>query len=515
MAERIEYRHLLARGAPALAFLLAICAFLSLFRSLYVDDAYITLAYARSFAASGTWGMHPGFVSNAATSPLNVLLLSGLIKLGLSGSWAVYGLECLLAVAIFSALSHLSRHIFGSDLWAYLGTLALFTNPLLIATSGLETYLFLALLLGCVIFYRAARAFPLGLMTGCLVLARPDGALLLAPLVALMLWDGKRAADFGKLFIGFGLVVGAWSWLSWLTLGSLIPDTYFIKRKEAAWHDFSFVDGLALYYFKYPRATLLTLAPAVFVPFALPQIKTNKGWRDVVILIGGLALLHYAAYSLLDLPPYHWYYGIFVGAIALIGSGGLVMLDRVQGVSAGAGKTAHSSPHPAQGRESQALQRGAFVFAAILALGGAAVAAQAACVRKQMPIHTNLGTVAQYRAIAEWLNAHMPAREYHLIGELGVIQYYGHADAVNSFSDRRILRDLLTELPEGSARKRLAELNFAHLAVRPPIRSDYLLEAACTDTRGALMTWTTTSTWADSVLWCLRREPLTPMPRPD
>jgi hypothetical protein len=482
MAERIEDRHLLARGAPALAFLLAICAFLSLFRTIYVDDAYITLAYARSFAASGTWGMHPGFVSNAATSPLNVLLLSGLIKLGLSGSWAVYGLECLLVVAIFCALNHLSRRIFNSDLWAYFGTLALFTNPLLIATSGLETYLFLALLLGCVIFYRAERAFPLGLMTGCLVLARPDGALLLVPLIALMLWDGKPAADFGKLLIGFGLVVGAWSGLSWLNLGSLIPDTYFIKRKEAAWHDFSFVNGLALYYFKYPRATLLTLAPAILIPFAVPQIKTNKGWRDVVILVGGLALLHYAAYSLLDLPPYHWYYGIFIGAIALIGSGGLVM----------------------RGRE--ALRRGALVFAAILALGGAAVAAQAALVRKQMPIHTNLGTVAQYRAIAEWLNAHMPAREYHLIGELGVIQYYGHANAVNSFSDRRVLRDLLAELPEGSARRWLAELNFAHLAVRPPLRADYLLEAACTDRRGALMTWTTSSTWATSVLWCLRRE---------
>ncbi len=123
-----------------------------------------------------------------------------------------------------------------------------------------------------------------------------------------------------------------------------------------------------------------------------------------------------------------------------------------------------------------------------------------------MPIHTNLGTVAQYRAIGEWLNANMPAREYQMIGELGVIQYYGRADAVNSFSDRRILRDFVAKLPNGSPGKWLAELNFAHLAVRPPVGSDYLLEENCKDARGALKTWTTSSSW-------IRFRSLVPAPR--
>ncbi len=494
MAERIEHRHPAARLAPAIAFLLALCAFLSLFHDIYVDDAYIALAYARTFAASGTWGMHAGFVSNAATSPLDVLLLSGFIKLGLPGLWAVYAFECLLAVAIFFALRSIARRVFGSDLWAYLGTLALFTNPLLVSTSGLETYLFVAVLLGCVIAYIAERYFLLGLTAGCLVLARPDGVLLLAPLFALMVCE-KRALSFGKVLIGFAIVVGAWGFVSWLHLGSAIPDTYFIKRKEAAWHDFSFANGLVLYYFKYPLAILLSLAPAVFVPFALPLAKANRDWRAFLVLVGGLALVHYAAYSLLNLPPYHWYYGIFISALALIGAGGLVVLAR----------------------EGRAGRLTALALAAILALAGAAISAEAALARKQMPIHTNLGTVAQYRAIGEWLNAHMPASEYHMIGELGVIQYYGHADAVNSFSDRQILRDFVSRLPERSPAKRLAELNFAHLAARPPIRSDYLLEEDCKDRSGALQTWTTSSTWAHAILWCLRREnAVSPAsPRPD
>ncbi|MGI8612479.1 MAG: hypothetical protein ACR2KL_00795, partial [Nocardioidaceae bacterium] len=42
-----------------------------------VDDAYITLSYARTLAFHGQWGMMPGYQANTATSPLNVLLLGG------------------------------------------------------------------------------------------------------------------------------------------------------------------------------------------------------------------------------------------------------------------------------------------------------------------------------------------------------------------------------------------------------------------------------------------------------
>ncbi len=482
MQKQNEERRPVARQTIRVLFLLALFAFLSLFRGIYVDDAYITLSYARTFAESGVWGMHAPFVSNAATSPLNVFLLSALIKLGVPGLWAIYVSECLLVGVIFGTLTLLSRRMFGSELWAYVGTLALFTNPLLISTSGLETYLFIAVLLGCCVAYVLERYWLLGFAAGFLVLARPDGILLLVPLLALMIWEGKRALDFGKVIAGFAMIVGAWGFVSWLYLGSAIPDTYFIKRKEAAWGDISFAKGLALYFVNRPLAMFLSLAAGVFVPFALPLAKTNADWRRFVVLVGGLALLHYTAYSLLGLPPYHWYYGILVGALALIGAGGLVAL------------AAH-----ARGRLTLCL-------AAVLALGSMAICAEAALAHEQMPTGTNWGTVRQYRGIAEWLNVHMPAAEYRMIGELGIIQYYGRADAVNSFSDRRILRDFAARLPDGSVRKWLADANFTHLALRPPVRSNYLLEENCADSTGALKTWTTSSAWVTSpIAWCLKQ----------
>src|SRR3954466_8147400 len=41
-----------------------------------VDDAYITLSYARNVAEHLHWGMIPAEESNTATSPLNVILLA-------------------------------------------------------------------------------------------------------------------------------------------------------------------------------------------------------------------------------------------------------------------------------------------------------------------------------------------------------------------------------------------------------------------------------------------------------
>ena len=41
-----------------------------------IDDAYITLSYARNVAAHLHWGLIPTEESNTATSPLNVILLA-------------------------------------------------------------------------------------------------------------------------------------------------------------------------------------------------------------------------------------------------------------------------------------------------------------------------------------------------------------------------------------------------------------------------------------------------------
>ena len=103
-----------------------------MFNNVRIDDAYITASYARTLGTSGTWGMHPGFTSNAATSPLNVIVLAVLVRLGISALAAQIVLNGILVASIFATLLKLSRLLFASDLWAYAGTVLLFVNPLLI-----------------------------------------------------------------------------------------------------------------------------------------------------------------------------------------------------------------------------------------------------------------------------------------------------------------------------------------------------------------------------------------------
>jgi hypothetical protein len=50
-----------------------------------IDDAYITLDYARNFGLHLHWGLVPGLVDNTATSPLHVLVLAVLIAMFRNG----------------------------------------------------------------------------------------------------------------------------------------------------------------------------------------------------------------------------------------------------------------------------------------------------------------------------------------------------------------------------------------------------------------------------------------------
>ncbi|MDP9369883.1 MAG: hypothetical protein M3Q03_16700, partial [Chloroflexota bacterium] len=67
------------------AALLAVSLFW-LVRGALIDDAHITLSYARNLATDLHWGLIPTEPANSATSPLNVLLLgSATALLRLSG----------------------------------------------------------------------------------------------------------------------------------------------------------------------------------------------------------------------------------------------------------------------------------------------------------------------------------------------------------------------------------------------------------------------------------------------
>src|SRR2546423_14613367 len=85
---------------------LATAALFLLVRDSLVDDAYITLSYAKNLAQHLHWGLIPHEVATSATSPLNVVLLAGAAGAFRIGSghadavWAAGGAPAALAMRV-------------------------------------------------------------------------------------------------------------------------------------------------------------------------------------------------------------------------------------------------------------------------------------------------------------------------------------------------------------------------------------------------------------------------------
>lgn len=414
---------------------MSIVAFLYIFCGNYVDDTFITLSYARTLARDAVWGMRPDWVSNAATSPLNVMLLAGFIKLGLDPLLAAYVYTSVLAAIVFLELLFISERLFGTVEWAYAGTSLLFTDPLLVSTMGLETYLFVTLAIAYYICFELEAFYLLGAACGLLALTRPDGVLLLAIVLALTLLG--RPVDALKILAAAAAVAAPWELIGWSYLGSLLPDTFFIKRMESSWSGFHFPGGLLLFFLDYLAATLASFALLPLAPFAGPLRKKGPAGRELLLILGGTALLHLACYGALSIPPYHWYFGLPCASGALLGSARLIATlperwARIAEVSA-------------------------------VSLLGAAVSARAALTTGEMPIHSNWATARQYEAMAQCINQQPETKLFRVSHEIGTIQFYAKAHAINQFSDRRLIVEQVLPRERPAVLQGLIELNFKNL----------------------------------------------------
>jgi hypothetical protein len=151
-----------------------------------IDDAYITLSYARSVAENQVWGMHPQLLSNSATSPLGVLTLAALIALRIPPEAAIWVLNLFLsALALWSlGVLHSSLHPRAAWYAPTLTLLLLVTNPLLVSTLGLETYLSITLFLAAIALIVRGKLTGAAVVSSLLVLTRPDGLIPEAILLA-------------------------------------------------------------------------------------------------------------------------------------------------------------------------------------------------------------------------------------------------------------------------------------------------------------------------------------------
>ncbi|MBK8987531.1 MAG: hypothetical protein IPM39_15890 [Chloroflexi bacterium] len=213
-----------------------------------LDDGWIHQTYARSLAQHGRWEYVPGVVSAGSTAPLWTLLLALGYALRLPYLlWAFLlgGLALLwLALAGMQTWRVYWPELAAQDWLAGL-TLAL-TWPLVWgAASGMETILFAALGMQIVALYgrlagavgQAGRtAAVLGVLSGLLILTRPDGVVLVLLVVVGLLLRPAARRQRVQIVVVYGLLTAVpllpYFAFNLSASGSIWPNTFYAKQAE-------------------------------------------------------------------------------------------------------------------------------------------------------------------------------------------------------------------------------------------------------------------------------------------
>ncbi len=459
--------------------ILLLAGYFRLFVNRYIDDAYITLSYASTLAHFGVWGMKPDLTSNAATSPLNVLLLAAIIKLLRNPLLSLYVFNLGTALLIYFNLRYFSLKLFASEVFGLLATALLLTNPLLTSTLGLESYLLLGLvLLACQLWDRASWPL-LGLVLGALYLARPD-ALAVAFLFLVLLCLRRRWRQALLVLGCLLLVVLPWLSFSWYHLGSLVPDTLFLKRSQVSWNGYSFLQGPQFYWGQFRIPVLLSVLLAPGLVFLKPRLfspkQRNSAALTLLLGLGFYAAIHFFAYSCLHVPPYHWYYVVEVAAIVIFGALGLYSV-------------------------SPRLRPFTTVLLVLVVLASGVCSVRSVLVDGTPAIATNWATPGQYQQIALWTNRNVPDKQIHMAVELGTVQFYADADMVDVFADRSaIVSELAT--PHSALVGALLRFNFRHFHKQnlPGLRYELV---PCDGKRTPLQEWATSTPYNGARQWCV------------
>lgn len=405
-----------------------------------IDDSYITLSYAQNLANNYTWGMKEGALSNAATSPLNVIIEFLFIKIGFTPLFSVVLLCTMSSYIIIYIMNKYSCRLSLGKYFGIITAAFVSTNPWMDSTIGLEGFIVVSYL--CIISF-SIDFKKYNILCACLGLSfviRPELIIMNFLICAYIFYKDKKLAI--TVFLASSIILMSLMFLSWWALGCPMPDTFFIKTSQKPWWKYTFFNGILLFLKTYPLATIISFSLLLFVPFAINK-KLPIGF---ILVFSIFSVLHFLAYSILSVPPYHWYYVPEISSIIILGSFGLVSIIKKR-------------------KYFYTLSVG-FIFLSSLFVINYVISTGFP------PITTNLGSVKEYKAIAVWMNDHIEEKTVFLTGELGVMQFYSHTNLVDEFSDRKMLQNKV-DSSEGF-KKKVLQFFFSNLKV-PKYSSHYKL----------------------------------------
>jgi hypothetical protein len=203
-----------------------------------LDDAWIHQTYARNWAETGQLAYVPGVPSAGSTAPLWTLLLSLAYRFHFAPDlWTLLLGAISLALSAW-LLSRLAGRLLPNQSgvsWLVGLACVLEWHLIWAAASGMETMLFIALGLALIDRVQAnTSGWIIGAIGGLLILTRPEGVLLLALALGVLLIRSGRAAlkEVAKAVGAFLIVLAPGAYFNLESGGSIFPNTFYAKQSE-------------------------------------------------------------------------------------------------------------------------------------------------------------------------------------------------------------------------------------------------------------------------------------------
>lgn len=393
------------------ALILGLALFLAASPGVYLgDDAMISMTYARHLAAGEGLVFNPGERVWGFTSPLQTLLLGGVMVADLDPlrvPTALAAIEIGLAIVLLLALARPATGSLGA-----LAAIALFFQPRLHLFPGLEGSLLVLLQAALLLALARRRLAFAGLLAALSCLARPDSLVMVAPL--LLAHAGFRRA---RCWLAFAVPGALWIGFALLYYGAWLPNTLGAKAGSSGFFEYLIESWRWLTGWPFSlgsetpgwlRAALFT---ASLLPLALPALRRN---RTLLFALVPYPWLLVAAYAAIGAPTYYrweiYSAQFFFSAACALGLAGAIhralawLRDRSQ------------APLPLR-------QAAATLVLALFLVGTASGAPRLLALFDEMQDGFVVGARFEtYRAVAEWIDVHLrsePELAHYEVGTLG------------------------------------------------------------------------------------------------
>lgn len=209
-----------------------------------LDDPWIHLTFARNLVDFFSFSYFKNeMVTAGSTSPLYTFLLAFMFLIINNEMIISYFLGVLFFVGSSVAFFKLSSLEFDKEIiFALLCTGIFIIDKWMnfISLSGMETTLFIFILIMTAYFYRTRSAIPLAIFMGLILWTRPDGVAFIGAIILdyflvkiyskdnlrLFLFSAKELKQIGIIFAA---IVGLYFVMNFMLSGSLLPNTYDAK----------------------------------------------------------------------------------------------------------------------------------------------------------------------------------------------------------------------------------------------------------------------------------------------